>query len=138
MMHKTTTLKSNHLSKGKNMRSLIVLLSLASLAGCAYNAPLMSESVDVTGKVTSAGAPVGDLVVTFQPLESGHMTPVTVASDGSFQAKMVPGKYAYFVSTGSGTEGMAGSKLPPKFFEPDLGRFISVTPDQSSFEIALD
>lgn len=120
------------------MRNLVLLLVGLVVAGCSNNVPQMSAPVAVTGKVMSGGAPVGGCVLMLQPLEDGHPAPCQLGADGTFQANLVPGKYAYFVQKGSDANAMDLSKLNAKYLEADLGRTVTVAAGQSSLDIALD
>ena len=79
-------------------RLIVVCIGLAFLVGCGPKIEPLPEAVTVSGKLTSAGAPVGDVVLTLQPVELGHPVPMQVGADGSYSGKIVPGKYVYFVS----------------------------------------
>ncbi|HVK12777.1 MAG TPA: hypothetical protein VM597_28760 [Gemmataceae bacterium] len=59
---------------------------------------LKSEPVDVTGKVTAGGAPLGNVQIVFQPTGSdlSVQTPAAVGADGTFQVRLIPGKYVYY------------------------------------------
>jgi hypothetical protein len=120
------------------MRNLLLLLVGLLLTGCSNSAPQMSAPVAVSGKVSAAGAPVSGCVLMLQPLEDGHPAPCTLGPDGTFQANLVPGKYAYFVQKGSDATATDLSKLNAKFLEADLGRTVTVAAGQTSLDIALD
>ena len=120
------------------MRNLLLLLVGLLMTGCSYTAPQMSAPVTVSGKVSAGGAPVSGCVLMLQPLEDGHVAPCELGADGTFQANLVPGKYAYFVQKGADANATDLSKLNAKFLEADLGRTVTVAAGQTSLDIALD
>ncbi len=117
------------------LRIVLVLLGFA-FSGCAYNVPPMGDPVSVSGKVTSGGAPVSGVVLMFQPLENGHPAPCKLGADGAFEARLVPGKYAYFVQKDA--DGAALAKVNAKYQEADLGRTVTVKAGQTSLDLVLD
>lgn len=119
---------------------LLLLLVTASLVGCSYAVELKGEPALVQGKIAgSNGRPVGRVLLTLQPLEDGHLTPLEVSADGRFQGELVPGKYAYYVGKSSrsksSTQALKG--VDAKFFEPDMSRTIMVA-SGTELNIALD
>lgn len=119
---------------------LLLLLMVACVSGCSYAVELKGEPALVKGKVASAdGKPVGGVLLTLQPLEDGHLTPLEVGPDGSFQGELVPGKYAYFVGKSSKTKSSAQTlkRVDAKFLEPNMSRTVDVAPG-SDLSIALD
>jgi hypothetical protein len=118
------------------MLRLVLLLLACVFTGCAYNVPPMGDASSVAVKVTSGGAPVSGVVLMLQPLEDGHPAPCKLGADGTFEAKMVPGKYAFFVQKDG--DDAAFSKINAKFHEADLGRTVTVKPGQTSLDVALD
>ncbi len=104
------------------------LLLIAMTIGCSGNPPTLTSQA-VTGKLTLRGEPIGDVLLTLQPLENGHTAPLPVAKDGSFSAEIVPGKYAFFVGKLSGKNSdTVLKKIEPKYYEADLTRTINVSP----------
>ncbi len=120
------------------IRAAYGLVLILCIAGCGYSVSMKGEPVNVSGKLSSGGAPLGGITVTFQPLEDGHVAPIKVNTDGSFSGKMVPGKYAYYIADSSNSDAEAMAKVPVKYREPDMGRTISVRPDNSTFELTFD
>jgi hypothetical protein len=94
--------------------------------------------VSVKGKVSQAGQPVGNVAVSFQPLDSGHMKSLPVNSDGTFQGELLGGKYAYsIVASTSSASQQALSKIAPQFLEPNMGRTVEIQAGQE-LQIVLD
>ena len=115
----------------------IVALSLAAI-GCTQPTRLNEAPINVNGKVSQGGQPVGDLLVTFQPLEQGHPGNFPVNPDGTFQGELIPGNYAYFVGKSTTPKSEAAlKKIDPKFYEPNLDRKVAVE-DGQELLIALD
>jgi hypothetical protein len=117
------------------LRIVLVLLAFA-VSGCAYNVPPMGDPVSVSGKVTSGGAPVSGVVLMLQPLEDGHPAPCKLGAEGTFEAKLVPGKYAYFVQKDADDAALA--KVNAKYHAADLGRTVAVKAGQTSLDLVLD
>jgi hypothetical protein len=101
-------------------------------AGCGSAAFPLDEPVAVKGKLSSKGSAVGDILLTFQPLGNGHLTPVEVGSDGLFECQLIPGEYAYFVGKSAKSAGSEKSlsRVDPKYREPALDRKVAVPADQ--------
>lgn len=118
-------------------RLICVFIGLAFLAGCGPKIEMLAEPVSISGKLTAAGAPVGNVLLTLNPIERGHPVPMKVGPDGSFSGTAVPGKYVYMVSSNEDDPG-AIDKVPAKYRDTDLTRTITVTADQSTIDIALD
>ena len=78
-------------------RLVVVLFVGVALIGCQYKVPLMNTPMDVSGKLTKGGQPLGSVTLMLQPLETGHPVPLAVGNDGSFKGTIIPGKYAYFL-----------------------------------------
>jgi hypothetical protein len=115
-----------------------LILVLATTLGCGTSAVPMAASKSVSGKLIAEGKPVGNVLLTFQPLEDGHMTPVEVKADGTFESELVPGKYAYFIgkSARKGFES-AVKQVSSKFYEADLSRTV-VLPSADELIISLE
>ena len=124
------------------MRRLLLAAVLGlGVGGCGGVTPdTFAEPVDVTGKVTAPGGkPVKDLVLNFQPLGDGLPVPVKLGADGAFTAKVIPGKYTYYVTAKSGrttdevlrNEDAWMKTVPEKFRSGDKDRVIKVEPGQS-------
>ncbi len=124
------------------MKSLtaLVLLVIVAASGCSSSVAMKGEPALVTGKVAkSDGKPVGNVLLTLQPLEDGHLTPLEVGGDGCFQGELVPGKYAFYVGKSSKSKASVHSlrQVSSKFFEPDMSRTVVVS-SGSDLTIALD
>jgi hypothetical protein len=117
---------------------ILTPLFLLLCVGCSTSLPDKGAPVSVSGKVTQSGKPVGDIVVTFQPLGDGHLSGATVNEDGSFKADIVPGKYAYFVGKSTlKTSEQALKKIDSKYLEANMQRTVSVQAGQE-LAISLD
>ena len=117
---------------------LSLVLSLGAVAGCSSKPAARTAPMAVTGKVTHAGQPVKDVVVTFQPLDVGHVGAFPLKADGTFQGELIAGNYTYYVaSSASPTSAAALKKFDPKFHEANLERSIAVAPGQEII-LALD
>lgn len=115
----------------------LVVLSLAA-NGCSQPTRLNEAPINVSGKVSQGGQAVGDVQVSFQPLEHGHPVSLPVNADGTFQGELIPGNYAYFVAKSAAPKSEAAlKKIDPKFFEPNLERKVAVE-DGQELLIALD
>jgi len=120
------------------MLRLLLLLALTCVSiGCQSNVPLMNTPVDVVGKLTKAGKPVGNLTLTLQPLETGHMVPMKVGADGSFKGNIVPGKYAYFISANEDGGESALQGLDGSLKEANMQRTVTVQAGQANLEVTL-
>ena len=115
----------------------LAAISLAAI-GCSQPTRLNDAPISVNGKVSQGGQPVGDLLVTFQPLEKGHPGNFLVKPDGTFQGELIPGNYAFFVGKSTTPKSEAAlKKIDPKFYEPNLERKVAVE-DGQELLIALD
>jgi hypothetical protein len=123
------------------MKRIAILLTAASTlasVGCSRSTAPRSGPVPVAGKVTRAGKPVADVVVTFQPMDVGHPGIFPVKADGTFQGDLIEGKYMYYVAKGATPSSPAVlAKIDAKFQEPNLERSIAIAPNQE-IQIALD
>jgi hypothetical protein len=120
------------------MRLSIVLILLAGLAGCGSEVPLKRTPVNVSGKVSQAGQPFGGVVMVFQPLGDGHVREFPIGRDGTFSDEIVSGDYAYYVARPTiVAAAKALKKLPPKYFEADMSRTVTVEPG-ALLAISLD
>lgn len=118
-------------------RLSFALMGLVLLTGCGPRIEMKSDPVSVSGKLTVSGGAVGDVVLTLQPLDHGHLVPMTVGTDGSFSGKVIPGKYAYFVSANEDNPG-AIDKVPADFRQASMDRTITVTSGQSTLNVDLN
>lgn len=121
------------------MRILIVLFCLFLAVGCGASAPaLKSKPVSVTGKLSQAGQPLGNVAVSFHPLDNGYQTSVPVNADGTFQGEMISGTYAYSIAqSAAATSAQVLSKIAPEYLEPNLERTVKIESGQE-VQIALD
>jgi hypothetical protein len=120
------------------MRLIVALMLIIGLVGCRSEVKLKGAPVSVSGKVSQSGQPVGGMVMTFQPLGDGHVRELAVQRDGTFNGELVSGEYAYYVAKPVvPADAQALKKLPPKYFEADLTRTVTVEPGQQ-LAIALD
>jgi hypothetical protein len=120
------------------MRLFIVLMFIVGSVGCSSEVKLKGAPVSVSGKVSQSGRPVGSMVMIFHPLGDGHVREFPVHKDGTFNGELISGEYAYYVAKPT-IPGAAQAlrKLPPKYFEADLSRTVTVEPGQQ-LAIALD
>jgi hypothetical protein len=121
------------------MKLAAVLIAVAGVGalGCSGAPEMKSAPVSVTGKATKAGQPVGNLVVAFQPLDSGHQRSLTVKPDGTFVGELITGNYAYYVekpAKPTAADANALKTIDAKYFEADLHRSVAV---ESGKEIVL-
>ena len=107
--------------------------------GCGTSQPgLKGAPVSVTGKVSQAGQPVGNVTVSFHPLDNGHLKSLPVNADGSFQGELISGTYAYAIVSSAAPESQqALSRVAPQYLEPDLQRTVTIESGQE-VQIVLD
>lgn len=108
----------------------ISIVAIATCVGCADNVELLTTNSTFTGKLTAAdGAPVGNVLLSLQPLETGHPVLLEVDEQGSFKGEGVPGEYAYFVAK-SAKKGAAAEaalkKVPAEFLEANMTRKVKL------------
>lgn len=121
-------------------RRLFALVAMFGCTiGCSEAPAKKSTPISVTGKVSQAGQPVGNVTISFQPLDHGYAKSFPVKRDGAFQGELIAGAYAYFIdkSAPPPTPGAAPRKIDPKFYEANLERSVVVAPGQQ-LAIALD
>jgi hypothetical protein len=119
------------------IRSIFLLLACVVFTGCGPKIEIMTEPMSISGKLTGAGAPVGGVLLTLQPLDTGHPVPLTVGPDGSFSGRAIPGKYTYYVAA-TEANATALDKVDAKYKEADLKRTIVIKSDSTTYDIALD
>ena len=117
-------------------------LTIASAAltaiGCSQTTPLNEAPLTVTGKVSQNCQAIGDVNISFQPLQHGHPVSLPVSADGTFQGELIPGNYAYFVAKSATPKSESAiKKIDPKYLEASLTRSVDVQPGQE-LAIALD
>jgi hypothetical protein len=111
---------------------------IAGLAGCGSEVQLKRTPVNMSGSVSQGGRTLGGMVMVFQPLGDGHVREFSICKDGTFSGEMVSGEYAYYVARPPVfAAAQALRKLPPKYYEADLARTVSVEPG-TQLAIALD
>lgn len=116
---------------------LLLAFLLISFIGCQYKVPLMNTPVDVSGKLTKSGKAIGNVTLMLQPLETGHMVPMAVGSDGSFKGTIVPGKYAFYVAASDGGDPSSLSGIDAALKEASMDRTVIVQPGQSTLNVEL-
>ena len=122
------------------MKSYAIALTVAALTviGCSQPTRLHEAPISVAGKLSQGGQAVGDVQVSFQPLQQGHPASFVVNADGTFQGELIPGDYAYFVGKSPSPKSDASlKKIDPKFYEPHLERKTTIG-DGQELLIALD
>ena len=121
-----------------NRDSILVVAILVLMAGCSQSPALRQAPVSVSGRVSKGGQPVGNVVVSFHPLDQGHLRSLPVNSDGTFAGELIAGNYAYYVGPSSAPTSQATlARIDAKYYEPDLGRSVAVEPGKE-LVIALD
>ena len=118
--------------------ALIVGALAVGMVGCSPTTSLKESPTSVSGKVSRAGQPFGDVLVSFQPLDHGHLCSFPVKPDGKFQGELISGNYAYYVGQSTAPNSAAAlKKIDPKYLEADLGRSVAIQAGQE-LVIALD
>jgi hypothetical protein len=119
------------------VRKLIVL-SILLMCGCGPSVSPMGSTTPVKGSLSVGGKTVGDVVLTLQPAGDGHVTPLSVASNGTFSGEATPGEYFYYVGKSSAKNSEQVLKtIAPKYYDTDANRKVKVAPGQE-LTIALD
>jgi hypothetical protein len=120
------------------MKNMVMAVALFTAIGCGASPPGMkSAPVSIRGKVSQAGQPLGNIAVSFHPLDHGHLKSLTVRPDGSFEGELISGTYAYSIAQSSADSLPTLRKISPQYLEPDLQRTITVAAGQELL-IALD
>ncbi|MFN6399790.1 MAG: hypothetical protein ACK449_07825 [Planctomycetota bacterium] len=118
-------------------RSFFVMILICLFTGCQYKVAIMGEPVSVSGKLTKDGKPLGNVTLMLQPVETGHMVPMAVGSDGAFKGTVVPGKYAYYLAASDGGDASALNALDASLQEAKMTRTVTVQPGQASLNVEL-
>jgi hypothetical protein len=111
------------------LKLIVTVLAIVAVGviGCSDAPTLKDAPVSVSGKVLQGGKPVGNVVVSFHPLEQGHLKSMPVAIDGTFQGELIDGNYSYYVEKSPApTSAAALAKIDPKYHQPDLERTVNV------------
>jgi hypothetical protein len=138
MMGKPTKALSKAGTAHMKLNALLLAAISLVVVGCSQPTRLNEAPISVSGKVSQGGQPVGDVLVSFQPLERGHPGNFPVNPDGTFQGELIPGNYAYFVGKSTAPKSEAAlKKIDPKFYEPNLERKVAIE-DGQELLIALD
>jgi hypothetical protein len=121
------------------MRNFFAVTLILIAMGCGASQPgIKNTPVDVTGKVSQGGQPVGNVAVSFQPLDHGHMASLPVGPDGTFRGELISGTYAYSIAQSTAADSVqAIAKVAPQYLEPDLQRTVKVEAGQEVL-IVLD
>jgi hypothetical protein len=120
------------------VRNLYAVLLIVTAIGCGSQPGLKSAPVDITGKVSLKGQPIGDVAVTFQPLDQGHVKSMPVKPDGSFEGSLISGTYAYAITQSTGANAATAlAKVDPQYLEPNMQRTVTIEPGKEVL-IALD
>jgi hypothetical protein len=105
------------------MRHAILFAALV-LAGCGVDPGRNPDPVEVSGRVSLRGKPVGDVVLNLQATGEGVQAALPVTG-GTFKGTVVPGTYTYYFTE---TKSPAGLKaIPEKYHRGSLDRQIKIT-----------
>ncbi len=120
-------------------RDLLATFMMLGAIGCGAPQPgLKGAPVNVSGKVSQSGQPVGNITVSFHPLDNGHLTNLEVKPDGTFQGELISGKYAYSIVQSTPNDATPSApSIAPEYMQPDLQRTVSVEAGQA-LEIVLN
>lgn len=121
------------------MRNFVSLMIVLTAMGCGASQPgLKNAPVGVSGKLSQGGQPVGNVAISFQPLDHGHVASLPVGPDGTFQGELISGTYAYSIAQSTAADSVqAIGKVAPRYLEPDLQRTVKVEAGQEVL-IVLD
>lgn len=100
------------------MRKLFLLLALVPL-GCGVRVVENPEPVSLSGRVTVGGKPITGVMLNLQTTGKGLPAIIPVI-EGAFEAKVTPGRYAYFITRGPLAESY--ELIPNEFREATLDR----------------
>jgi hypothetical protein len=118
--------------------AVLLATVICAALGCSQAPALRQAPVSVSGKVSKGGQPIGNVVVSFHPLDQGHLRSLPVNPDGTFAGELIAGNYAYYVGPSSAPTSQAAlAQIDAKYCEPDLGRSVAVEPGKELL-IALD
>ena len=120
------------------MRLFAIAIVVVSLTGCGSRVTMREAPVNVTGKVSQAGQPVGGVTLVLHPLGNGHVRELPVQKDGTFNGELVSGEYAYYVAKPAvPAAAQPPRNLAPKYFAADMSRTVAIEPGKQ-LAIALD
>ncbi len=109
----------------KAVSKTAALVLLTGLIGCNSAPPPVAEAVQVGGVVLkSDGTKVGDVAISFEPLESGYAKKAEVNAKGEFSCSLTPGKYAYYFLPKAGAKGTPATVAG--LTEPKMDRTVQV------------
>ena len=114
-----------------NVVATVMVLVVTAVAGCSGNPGTVPAGKPFSGTVkTSAGKPVGNVMVHFHPLKPGFSYGTEVAGDGTFSSEAPPGDYAWSLrrsEKAKAADADAGYKaVPAAFQETDLKRKVRI------------
>lgn len=116
------------------------LIFIALIIGCSGQPEQIGPSSAFSGKLSGAdGAPLGNVLLTLQPLETGHPILLKVDSEGAFQGEGVPGEYAYSVGKSPDAKAIRNvslNRVPGGFLEPSMDRTVQIG-DSPEVQIVL-
>ena len=119
------------------MRQSVCVLLLAAV-GCGVNAGKTFEAVDISGSVTIGDKPVSDVILNFQPTGAGTLPVIIPITDGRFECKASPGRYAWYFEQSKGDQNSkAFETIPMEYRAADLDRQIDVF-DGAELEFTMD
>jgi hypothetical protein len=118
------------------MRKLVPLLALA-LVGCGVNPGKTPDPVEINGRVTMAGKPVGDLTLNLQPTGTEGTQATIPLKNGEFRRQVTPGRYTFYLSEGPKTAAAAFRAIPEKFRAGSMDRQIDIG-QQPTVEFTLE
>jgi len=118
-------------------RLLLLCVFAFAFSGCAYKADLISEPVEIQGKLTKSGQPLGDVTLMLQPLQVGHPVPMKVSTSGAFKGSVVPGKYAYFLVVNESSDPASQGSIDASLKEANMQRTVTVEPGQTTLNVEL-
>lgn len=120
------------------MRYTAIIVLVLTTMGCGAQSPGLKQApISVTGRISQAGQPVGNIAVSLQPLDKGHSAVLPVGADGTFQGQLISGTYAYFLAQSGAHSTEALRKIDSVYLQPDLQRTVRIEAGQEVL-IVLD
>src|SRR5262245_29709212 len=81
------------------LRKVLFFALVLGPVGCG-GPDMRSDPTPVSGQVSfSDGRPVSNLKLSLQPLDQGHPIALDLGADGRFSGNLIPGRYAYCITT---------------------------------------